>query len=512
MINHDKEAMRINNDDYRGEVVRVLYVAKQDAKRIKTILEEHQILNKDFRLQKREHDQTLLAVPILEDCDLSELEVPELLVREEGRQFCLYSTSMLGNHQHRKAKRRNNHILTTTDDHLLSMTLVQRALWKTMKNRTEWRAKDDRCLLELISQLPVQLCPRTVELLGDDSTVVLNRGAFDPQNHQFEQLVKSEELESSSSFFEQLWENLAQLYQSKRVVRKGPIDPNSPIRESGYRLLWVHSSIQRNPSWITVTEQGIRQSFDLTRVMFSRGNITEKIRFGKLVQPGEIVLDLYAGIGYFSLPALVHGGAEHLFACEWNEYAIQALKYNLSDNGVEERTTILQGDCRKVTGEYGLVDKVDRVSLGLIPSSEGGWKTAVRAIRRSTGGWLHVHGNVKVIEVKIWGMWLCWTILGYVQGIGYLKHWKVVCPNIEKVKSFAPTVAHYVADIYLGPDQDDNYPLVSLGEAGCNVGDNRIETVTLDSRPDPPSCAISRDGPISQEWMAGPGIQACNRI
>lgn len=32
----------------------------------------------------------------------------------------------------------------------------------------------------------------------------------------------------------------------------------------------------------------------MTRVMFSRGNITEKIRFGKLVQKGDIVLDVRA--------------------------------------------------------------------------------------------------------------------------------------------------------------------------------------------------------------------------
>ena len=36
----------------------------------------------------------------------------------------------------------------------------------------------------------------------------------------------------------------------------------------------------------------------------------------------------------------------------------------------------------------------DRVNLGLIPSSEGGWAAACAALRRDRGGWLHVHGNV----------------------------------------------------------------------------------------------------------------------
>ena len=142
-----------------------------------------------------------------------------------------------------------------------------------------------------------------------------------------------------------------------------------------------------------MTEQGIRQSFDLTKVMFSRGNISEKIRFGKLVQRGERVLDLYGGIGYFTLPALVHGGADHVVVCEWNEYALQALKFNLHDNGVADRSTVYAGDCRAIVEENDLVDQFDRVSLGLLPSSEGGWGTAVKALHRSTGGWLHIHGT-----------------------------------------------------------------------------------------------------------------------
>ena len=36
----------------------------------------------------------------------------------------------------------------------------------------------------------------------------------------------------------------------------------------------------------------------------------------------------------------------------------------------------------------------DRVNLGLIPSSEPGWRTACMALKSLTGGILHIHGNV----------------------------------------------------------------------------------------------------------------------
>jgi tRNA G37 N-methylase Trm5 len=232
--------------------------------------------------------------------------------------------------------------------------------------------------------------------------------------------------------------------------------------------------------------------------MFSRGNITEKIRFGKLVQKGDVVLDMYGGIGYFTLPALIHGGAKHVFSCEWNEHAVEALRFNLADNGVDDRATVLVGDCRVSAKNHKLVDMFDRVSLGLLPSSEGGWQTAVRALRRSVGGWLHVHGNVPVKESRHWCKWLCIRLLQYARDEGL--EWVVILTHLEKVKSFAPTVNHYVADVFVGPRgktnivdklEDDSAVLAMEGEAleVC------LESLEL------PTCALSLSGVINQTWM-----------
>jgi tRNA G37 N-methylase Trm5 len=232
--------------------------------------------------------------------------------------------------------------------------------------------------------------------------------------------------------------------------------------------------------------------------MFSRGNISEKIRFGRLVQKGERVLDLYAGIGYFTLPALINGQAEHVYACEWNPDAIQALRYNLQDNGVDDRATVLEGDCRAIAREHGLVDMFDRVSLGLIPSSEGGWLTAVRALK-VTGGWLHVHGNVPAKEVEVWSRWLCLRLRDYAVRDDDLV---VLLTHVEKVKSFAPTVNHYVADVFLGPaDCILRWKGVEMasGTAGVLLHDGTVD-LCPDSI-DPPSCALSDDGVLHQAWM-----------
>ena len=42
--------------------------------------------------------------------------------------------------------------------------------------------------------------------------------------------------------------------------------------------------------------------------MFSSGNTTERQRMGRLDCAGETVVDLYAGIGYYTLPFLCKAG------------------------------------------------------------------------------------------------------------------------------------------------------------------------------------------------------------
>jgi hypothetical protein len=318
--------------------------------------------------------------------------------------------------------------------------------------------------------------------------------------------------ENIENFINGLWENLAEAYESTRIVRRGEIDPESKIRHSGHSILWMKDqSIYTNKSgpgskgWITVTEQGIKQSFDLTLVMFSRGNISEKIRFGKLVKPNELVLDMYAGIGYYTLPALVHGKARYVYACEWNESAAYALKYNLSQNGVSEKATVLVGDCRLRLREERILDlDFDRISLGLLPSSEGGWKIAVKALNKTKGGWLHIHGNVPSKERDEWALYVCQRLSIFYGNMYNVEPScvYVLCNHIERVKSFAPRVDHFVADIFVGPmpHKDLQNKEKMTVRRGIINDDGSFRKVCPDTPLPLPSCALG-NGKIDQEWM-----------
>ncbi|NWJ08215.1 TYW2 protein, partial [Crypturellus undulatus] len=186
-----------------------------------------------------------------------------------------------------------------------------------------------------------------------------------------------------------LWETVASALGARRVARGGRVLPDG-MRSPRVVLLLGQDG------WVQHVDNGVRYTFDVTKCMFSPGNITEKLRVASLPCAGEVLVDLYAGIGYFTLPYLVHAAAAFAHACEWNGHAVEALRRSLALNGVQDCCRIHHGDNRQLQ----LRDVADRVNLGLIPSSEEGWPVACRVLRKDTGGVLHIHHNVEALPTR----------------------------------------------------------------------------------------------------------------
>ncbi|NXO38450.1 TYW2 protein, partial [Locustella ochotensis] len=281
-----------------------------------------------------------------------------------------------------------------------------------------------------------------------------------------------------------LWETVASALGARRVARRGRVMPDGTRTPSVTLLLGHHG-------WVEHVDNGIRYTFDVTKCMFSPGNITEKLRVASLPCSGEVVVDLYAGIGYFTLPFLVHAGAAFVHACEWNSHAVEALHRALVLNGVRDRCRIHSGDSRQLQ----LRDVADRVNLGLIPSSEEGWPVACRVLKKDTGGVLHIHHNVETppapappqsaallaergspeaasprgeaqhptedggeetLGARLRPEWRRWAraTATRIQGLLAELHgrpWRSSVLHVEAVKSYAPHVHHLVLDLECRP-------------------------------------------------------------
>ncbi|RWS28238.1 tRNA wybutosine-synthesizing protein 2-like isoform X3 [Leptotrombidium deliense] len=244
-------------------------------------------------------------------------------------------------------------------------------------------------------------------------------------------------------------EKICEKVKCSRIAIQGSIENNN-FRTPKVRL------IKGNDPWVVHIDNGIKYTFDVTKCMFSLGNINEKIRVSKFNCENETVVDLFCGIGYFTLPFIVHAKALMVHAIDWNADAIDALKKNLALNNASERCITYIGDNRLVCPK----NIADRVYLGLIPSSKESWRTACFALKQEIGGVLHIHENVSSFGVKgkdniknVWhqfGINVVDDLKSIFDEMNGLK-WTVRVTAINKVKQYAPHIHHLVIDVECRP-------------------------------------------------------------
>lgn len=199
-----------------------------------------------------------------------------------------------------------------------------------------------------------------------------------------------------------------------------------------------------DPTTATVhREHGVEYTLDLSEVMFSPGNQHERRRMGEVVAPGETVVDLCAGIGYFAIPMAVAGAA--VTAIERNPTAFRWLTRNATRNGVDHRCTPVLGDCR------GCSVSADRAVIGHLPVHDcrddptevgGGYLDA--ALRAVDDGWLHVHGIAWADEHTEAGRALGRRLRRRGAAVDTLA--------VHRVKGVAPRTDHIVVDVRIHLD------------------------------------------------------------
>ena len=272
--------------------------------------------------------------------------------------------------------------------------------------------------------------PRKWEKLGD--IALLAKDSFEPGFLEHVSL-------NSKDKGGVLWDAISLALDVKSIGIQQPI-ANDTVRSSQAILL------NSDDGWTKFLDNGVIFTLDVTKVMFSSGNITERHRIARMNMKDEIIVDCFAGIGYYCLHAIVNAGAKHVHACEINPNSIQALEKALKLNQIEENVTIYPGDNQETLPRLEYL--ADRVVLGLLPSSELVWENAVNCLKQ-TGGFLHIHMNVEEEKVPNWQNLTIDVIDKFAKANG--RKLSVVSFHLEKVKWFAPRVRHVVLDLELRP-------------------------------------------------------------
>jgi len=175
-------------------------------------------------------------------------------------------------------------------------------------------------------------------------------------------------------------QELLNLPEVKRIVKLGRI--NGVKREPDVEIL-----VGDNTETIH-RENHCFFKLDVAKIMWSKGNTTERQRIAKIVEDGEIVVDMFAGIGYFSIPMAVHSNPEKIYSIEINPVSYSYLNENIMLNKAEGIIEPILGDCREVAPK-GIAD---RVLMGYIGNTHEFLDAAMEIVK--PGGIIHYHESV----------------------------------------------------------------------------------------------------------------------
>lgn len=105
------------------------------------------------------------------------------------------------------------------------------------------------------------------------------------------------------------------------------------------------------------TEYGLKFKVDINKVYFNPRLATERLRIAKKVNPGEIVTDMFCGVGPFSLMISKFSEAEKIYAIDINPEAIRFLRENLRINKIGNVIPVL-GDAKEEISKIGRTNRV----------------------------------------------------------------------------------------------------------------------------------------------------------
>jgi tRNA wybutosine-synthesizing protein 2 len=188
-------------------------------------------------------------------------------------------------------------------------------------------------------------------------------------------------------------------------------------------------------------EHGIKYRFNITKIMFSQGNLRERRFLATLVKKGEIVVDMFAGMGYFSLPIAKHSEVEQIYSIELNPTSYKTLLENIKINHLEDKITAINGDCKKEVlklSSSGI--RADRVIMGVFPAPKDYIKEAL-SLTLEQGTMFHYEGVVEKDEFI--------SLLKEFAEIGQEEQYSCDLKSHRFVKSYGPNLFHTVLDIFV---------------------------------------------------------------
>lgn len=208
-------------------------------------------------------------------------------------------------------------------------------------------SSDSECLYLPLNKVPDE---NELELLNETEIIEILRLDFEEHNST----PKLEDLLENVPHFEIIGdialiesdvpepEKVADAIMKVKSNLKTVLAALSPV-EGEFRTRRFRTVAGEDRTWTIHKEYGCRYHVDLEKAYFTPRLATERVRIMEQIKAGETVVDMFAGVGPYSIPIAKNSPVKQVIAIDKNPHAVGLLRKNIKLNSVNNITAI-EGD------------------------------------------------------------------------------------------------------------------------------------------------------------------------
>jgi tRNA (guanine37-N1)-methyltransferase len=211
----------------------------------------------------------------------------------------------------------------------------------------------------------------------------------------------------------------------------------SPV-SGEYRLMGLEYLAGENRTSTECKESGCRFYVDIGKTYFSPRLSAERLRIANLVGENEVVVNMFAGVGTFSILIAKKRKTSTNYVIDLNPDAYEMILKNAFVNKVDDRIIAFLGDAARIIS-YRLAGFANRVIMPYPERSIEYFPYAVKALREE-GGVIHLYLHVKSAPIDE-------TINEVLPELVLPHNFKISSTRGKVVREVGPRIVQVVLDL-----------------------------------------------------------------
>ncbi len=211
----------------------------------------------------------------------------------------------------------------------------------------------------------------------------------------------------------------------------------SPVR-GDYRVRNLEFLAGENRTITEYKEHGCRFRVDVAKTYFSPRLSTERLRIANMVGEGETIVNMFAGVGTYSILMARMNKTCKVYSIDSNAVAAELCEANAKLNKVQDRVVSIHGDAGEVIKDK-LAGQADRVLMPLPESAKEFVDSAVLALKKK--GVVHYFIHIRADNKKTS------KNLGLQDAHKAFVKYNHIVQQVRVVRGVGPRIYQIVADV-----------------------------------------------------------------